>query len=88
MIQIERRNTGRGWRSHGDSPGPEEGNGNAGSPILPEISLLRNKSPMLLEEGLAKPFCCTQIMGNTYHMWQEEEAAGKENPIPMGEGQT
>lgn len=43
---------------------------------------------MLLEEGLAKPFCCTQIMGNTYHMWQEEEAAGKENPIPMGEEQT
>ena len=42
---------------------------------------------MLLEEGLVKPFCCTQIMGNTYHMWQEEEAAGKENPIPVGEGQ-
>lgn len=25
--------------------------GNAGSPILPEISLLRNKSPVLLGEG-------------------------------------
>ena len=63
------------------------GSGNTGSPILPEISLLKNKSPMLLEEGLVKPFCCTQIMGNTYHMWQEEDAAGKENPIPVGEGQ-
>ena len=27
-----------------------------GSPILPETSLLRNRSPMLLEEGLVKPF--------------------------------
>lgn len=41
---------------------------------------------MLLEEGLAKPFCCTQIMGNTYHVSQEEEAAEKKKPYPHGRG--
>ena len=53
-----------------------------GSPILPETSLLRNRSPMLLEEGLVKPFCCTQIMGNTYRVSQEEKQEKKKTLSP------
>ena len=50
---------------------------------------LEEQKPYVAGGRVSKTVCCTQIMGNTYHVSQEEEAAEeKQNPTPMGEGQT